>query len=286
LHYLQKTSDAGFYSNACELGNIFDPIRWGDVNNPFHPLDPAAWMVLGRGGNVSTTGAACGRNSLRIGRFEHPRFDTNGARSAQLLDLFAAGPTNSPVVTNTVAGKININTASTNVLRALAAGVVQSVDPALQPGGTNFVVPTNAIRAFVRGVTNFRATAPFFSPSQLASITTNGIRSEWPTNAVFGNFGSGAINSANYFGNQSVGSVTGWNDEAAEEWFSKVYPLASVRSRNFLVVVVGESLQSGTLQTSSTARRAYQVFVQPLRATNGTALTTNASPLVLQTWDL
>lgn len=289
-HYLQKINDGGTYNSALELGNIFDPIRWGDSANPFHPLDPAAWMSLTSAGSVSTDGtsAGCGRNSLRIGRFEHPRFNIPGARATQLLDIFAAGLTNGPVVTNQIRGRVNINTANTNVLRALAAGVIQSRDPALLPGGTNFPVPTNAVRAFVSGVTNFRAQSPFLSASQLATIT-NGA-GQWPTNSVFGNFripASPFISRPNgdYFGNAALGSVTEWNDEAAEEWFAKVYPLATVRSRNFIVYVIGQALQSpnGTNILSSLST-VYQVHIKPLRDNNGR--TTNSVAQVIQSWTL
>lgn len=288
LHYVQKISDAGSYTFITELANIFDPIRWSDTSNPFYPDDKAAWMLLRSDASVSTANAGCGRNTLRIGRFEHPRFNTNGLRAVQLLDIFGAGPGASTPVANRVAGRININTAGTNALRALAAGVAHASDAALVPGGTNFFVPTNAVSAFVSSVTNLRAQVPFYSPAQLATITTNGIAAQWPTNAVFGNFGTNATNAGDYFGNPNLGDIASplkeWNDQAAEEWLSRVYPLATVRSRNFVVYCVGQSLQPGSMKPISTCTRGYQVFVNPLRNSQG--LTTNCSIINLKTWSL
>jgi hypothetical protein len=289
-HYVQKISDAGAFSNVLELGNIFDPISWADANNPFFPLDPAAWMLLTGGSNISTTnGAACGRNTLRIGRFEHPRFNTNGARAVQLLDIFAVGPAVGAAVTHQVAAKININTAGTNVLKALAGGVANSSDPALLPDGLNYYVPTNAVRAFVDAVTRFRSNAPFLSPAQLASISTNSTATQWPTNAVFGNLGTNATKAGDYFGNSELGGTTSsireWSDQAAEEWFGKIYPLATVRSRNFLVHAVGQALRPGTTSVLSTSMSMFQLSLRPLRA-NSSGLTTNSVPTVVQSWNL
>ncbi|MBJ7327873.1 MAG: hypothetical protein JHC52_11085 [Chthoniobacterales bacterium] len=287
-HYIQWMNDSGSFSNIFELGNIFDPIQWGDPNNPFYSRDSAAWMNLTRATTITNFDGACGRNTLRIGRPEHGRFAINGQRAVQLLDIFAAGPSATGPVVNRVAGRININTAGTNALRALVAGVANSTDPSLTPNGTNYFVPTNAVNAFVAGVTNSRSVRPFFSTTELATVMTNTNSAQWPTNAVFGNFGPGLPNSTNYYGNSNVGQVTEWNDRAAEEWFSKVYPLATVRSRNFLVYVVGQALQANGTTVLSTAKRVFQIYVEPQRASNGASagLTINGVPRVLATWDL
>ena len=182
-------------------------------------------------------------------------------------------------MTNFVAGKININTANTNTLRALAAGVFHTNDPALVSSagnGTNFVVPVAAVSNFIAGVVNFRRQRPFFSASQLNDITNTG--GAYPSNAVFGNptFGSG------------INLVTQWHDAAAEEWFSKIYPLVTVRSRNFLVHVVGQSMSTNTNGPSrplATIRRLYQVYMEPVVSTN-TGLTTNVVSRTLGSWNL
>jgi hypothetical protein len=266
-----KFNNSGFYSNICELGNIFDPMQWvvNGVNGVAHITSTNNASINAGGGQ-----------SLRIGRAEHPRFAistnsppsfTNGMRASQLLDIFDVGPANSSSVSNVPAGRININTASTNVLRALAAGVFNSTDPALTPGGTNFVVSTNAVNTFISSVTNYRARQPFLAPSQLTLLATNTNLSDWPTNAVFGS--------------KTLTGVTEWSDAAAEEWFSKIYPLSTVRSRNFLVYVVGQSITTNSpVRVESGATNVFQIYMEPMRNSNG--MTTNNRPVIIRGWSL
>jgi Tfp pilus assembly protein PilX len=265
-----RISNVGSFSNISELGAIFDPIQWSDATSV-----PSGWQ--GKWTNLTANATANngygGGNSLRIGRAEHPRFTNTGLRAAQLLDLFAVGPTNSAgMVVRQAAGRINLNTAGTNALRALAAGVAHSSDPALQPGSTNFIPPVAALRAFVQGVTNSRGAKPFFTVNELPLISTNGVASQWPTNAVFGNT------------NAAVSGVTAWSDAAAEEWFRKIHSLATVRSRNFLVHVVAQSVATNNPTAPlSTYRMAAQVYLSPQRSGG---LTTNSRVEVIQTWGL
>jgi hypothetical protein len=90
------------------------------------------------------------------------------------------------------------------------------------------------------------------------------------------------------FGNTNISAVTEWNDRAAEEWFAKVYPLSTVRSRNFIVHVVGQALQTNGTTVLSTARKSYQICMEPVRATTGSSagFTTNNIPRLLSVWDL
>jgi hypothetical protein len=264
--YVQKFNNTGIWSNIFELGNIFDPMAWNVRTNDIHIS--SATTSAGNGSTVLTNG---GGTTLRIGRAEHGRFTSNGLRASQLLDLFALN-TNSAVtvITNRVAGRINLNTATPNVLRALAAGVVHARDPALTPGSTNFTIPVAAVTNFVAGVTNFRNARPFYSPAQLTQIT-NG--NNYPADAVFGN--------------RTNAGVTAWNDLAAEEWFSKIYPLATVRSRNFLVHVVGQAMTTNTNFASrpvATSRQVYQIYAEPQR--NASGLTTNVNVRKLTAWTL
>jgi hypothetical protein len=259
-HAPSKISNAGAYTNLAELGNIFDPIQW-NINS-----------VAGRGdvvGDTPSSATAGGGHTLRVGRAEHPRFAQDGARASQLLDLFSISSTVGPNAERPLAntrGKINLNTASPNVLRALAAGVFHQSDPALLPNGQNFVVPPSAVNEFVNAVVAFRAGKPFFSPSELSQLTTG-------------------QQAGSIFGNKAVAGVQEWSDAAAEEWFSKVFPLASVRSRNFLVYVVGEALQpSDETKVLSTCRMVYQVYMQPVRDQAG--LTTGVVPRIIRSWSL
>jgi hypothetical protein len=235
--------------NICELGNIFDPIMWKRESQAVLGTDDAKnTPSLHHGGG----------NTLRIGRPEHPRFAwaTNlpGAQpsdpaapnmqqsAAALLDLFC--------LTNNYseAGRINLNTAPAPVLRALAGGIYLRSDPNLKAGtgiNTNYPIPAEMAEAFAQGVMRFRAQYPFYSPSQLAFIatTTNWlkIQDSWPTNAVFGNTNTIFLvtNSVNTNTSTSLG-ITNWNDQAAEEWFSKIFSLSTVYSRNFRVYVIAQ----------------------------------------------
>jgi hypothetical protein len=63
-----------------------------------------------------------------------------------------------------------------------------------------------------------------------------------------------------------------WNDAAAEEAFARVFNNATVRSRNFKVVVTGQSLRrtrSGETKVLATRSRVYHVFIRPIRDPNG-----------------
>ncbi len=263
-----RISNAGAYSNITELGAIFDPIQWGESSL-------GAWQ--GKWTNLTANATADngygGGNSLRIGRAEHPRFTNYGLRAAQLLDLFAVGPTNSDgMVVSPVEGRINLNTASTNALRAFAAGVGHVSDASLQPGGTNFVPPVGALLAFVQGVDSSRQNRPLISVNELPFIRVDGVPGNWPSNSVFGNASA------------SIAGVSAWNDAAAEEWFAKIHGLATVRSRNFMVHVVAESVATNNPTSPlSTYRMAAQIYMAPQR-TNG--LTTNSVAEVIQTWGL
>lgn len=272
-------SSSNVYFSAIELGRIFDPIQWRPATpttNDFANLDiTTAWQADNRYGGGAT---------LRIGRPEHSRFTNNGTRAAQLLDLLAAGTrtTNGgTTVLDSVAGKINLNTATTNTLQALAAGVALTSDPNLTvngtPSGTNFVIPINAVRAFVRGVTNALTNRPFYSPAQLPSITSG---TTWPANSVFGNSSNSQVMGS---GNVPIA----WTDSAAEEWFSKIYPLCTVRSRNFLIHVVGQAMTTNTNFASrpvATSRQMFQVYAEPSRGASG--LTTNVNVRKLASWSM
>ena len=256
-----KISNFGSYTNICELGNIFDPIQWAPptttnnyANCDINTNTNSVWTKNNMYGGGST---------LRIGRPEHSRFawtnvagftnlggytlDTPNMQTsaAALLDLFCTTKQFDE------SGKINLNTAPAPVLRALAGGIYLRSDPALladgaNPGGTNFSVPPAMAEAFAQGVMRFRAQYPFYSPSQLAFIgtATNWPNTNsWPSNAVFGNKENIQLISPvpGYSGptNRSIG-VTNWNDQAAEEWFAKIFNLSTTYSRNLRVYVIAQ----------------------------------------------
>jgi hypothetical protein len=286
-HWVQKINNNGKMTNIMELGNIFDPIQWGNPINPFHPLDTAAWMEL----NATATNfdGACGRNSLRIGRAEHQRFAfTNmygnsvppipnmGMSAAALLDLFCL--TNGSSVGGSTytlgGGKINLNTAPAPVLRALAGGIRQSNDLAQVPG--NYAIPPAMAEAFAQGVMRFRSKYPFLTPSHLSFIGTDPSwpnTNNWPANAVFGNTNAITLSTApgNTFGSTARMNMTEWNDEAAEEWFSKIYALSSCQSHNYRIYVVAQLVATNSAgqinPIGPLVKKYYQVFFQ-----NGSAV--------------
>jgi len=268
--YVQKFNNTGTFTNIFELGNIFDPMAWNVPINS--PCITTAHSPAGNNNNVLTNG---GGTTLRIGRAEHQRFawTNQGANipnmqmsSAALLDLFC--------VTNQFneSGQINLNTASAPVLRALAGRIYLRSDSALTtsstnlPSGTNFSTPPPMAEAFAQGVMRFRAQYPFYSPSQLAFIGTDPSwpnTTTWPTNAVFGNLNTISLvtNSVNTLTNTSLG-ITDWNDQAAEEWFAKIFKLSTTYSRNFRVYVIAQKATnnaSGNIGVGPVVRKYYNV---------------------------
>ena len=245
-----KISNAGFYTNICELGNIFDPIQWAPPassnKNNYADVDiPATW---------TTNSVYGGGSTLRIGRPEHSRFSfTNlggtyptpnlGRSSAGLLDLFC--------VSNAYnwAGKININTAPAPVLAALAGGIQLRRDT----NKTGSEVNATMIAAFTNGVMRFRQTYPFITPSQLLFIAGNygstNWTNSWPNTAVFSR-------------NLGLAGVTSINDEGLEEWFSKIYNLTTVQSFNYRIYVVAQLTDTNGLPKGAPLKKYYQLHLR------------------------
>ncbi|MEI7929351.1 MAG: hypothetical protein WCH40_12430, partial [Verrucomicrobiales bacterium] len=82
----QRLSNRGRFFSATELGRVYDPVMW---NAGVPSGTGTSWPDVGLG--ATSSGDYGGGNSLRIGRYEHPRFDVAGQRASQLLDLFHAG---------------------------------------------------------------------------------------------------------------------------------------------------------------------------------------------------
>jgi len=246
--------------NILELGNIFDPIQY-ETSVLTTSSNPQPVYATNITTNSFTNWQQGGGNTLRIGRAEHPRFawtkpsttasdpsmPNMQSSAAALLDLFCLSNQFDE------GGKINLNTAPAPVLRALAGGIYLRSDPALLtngiPVGTNFSIPPAMAEAFAQGVMRFRSKYPFYSPSQLSFIgtdptwatTTGPNTNTWPSNAVFGNTNTISLvtNSANTLTSTSL-QITEWNDQAAEEWFAKIFKLSTVYSRNFRVYVIAQ----------------------------------------------
>jgi hypothetical protein len=160
-----------------------------------------------------------------------------------------------------------------------------SNDPAMTPSAT-LAIPKPMTEAFAQGVMRYRAMYPFLSPSQLAFIatdygTTNGANhwtNTWPKNAVFGNTNP-TISLTNAPGNTlgstaSLGGVTAWNDQAAEEWFSKIYHLTTTQSWNYRVYVVAQLVNTNGLPTGPSMKKYSLMYVRY----SGTFPTISAGP--------
>jgi len=256
-----STNTNGLFTNICQLGNIFDPMQWvsTDITNQILWVDCDIGATNDPLGKTWTNNTMYGGGqTLRIGRAEHTRFAfTNlggdypvpslGTSAAGLLDLFCT--------TNTYdwAGRININTAPPSVLAALAGGITLSKDPNMKPT----TGPANAtmVSAFTNGVMKFRSLYPFITPSQLAFISTNYGASAWTNTAAWQ---LGAVFSPRYGGLQGVTSL---NDEAREEWFSKIYALTAVQSFNYRIYVVAQLLNTNGLPKGAMMRKYYQVYL-------------------------
>jgi hypothetical protein len=265
---LAKINNSGKLTNPCELGNIFDPMQWEDSSQ----LPTAAGGMPGLWTNLSSaaiaTDAAGGRNTLRIGRPEFTRFAfTNlggstdlpvpnmGQSAAALLDVFCA-------TTNGIddGGRININTAPGPVLAALAGGISLSSDPAKV--GTE--VNSSMVTAFTNGVMKFRQTYPFYSPSQISFISTNYGNPNW----------TNTWNASTVFSTNTAGGLRGIttiNDQGMEEWFSKIYGLSTVQSRNFRIYVYAQMVNSNNVPYGRIMRKYYHIYAEQTAETPGTA---------------
>jgi hypothetical protein len=276
-----KISNHGSYTNICELGNIFDPVQWAPPVTTMS--DYANCNIITNTGFWTKNNLYGGGSTLRIGRPEHSSFAwTNVAGStvatpnmqtsaAALLDLFCT--------TNQFdeSGKINLNTAPAPVLRALAGGIYLRSDPDLKdtlnpliPKATHPIPPAMA-EAFAQGVMRFRAKYPFHSPSQLAFIGTDPTwpnTDTWPSSAVFGNKDTIFLTASapgNTNGASATMGVSKWNDQATEEWFSKIFNLSTTYSRNFRVYVIAQkATNEGTVNkgVGPVVRKYYNVITR------------------------
>ena len=271
-NFVMVRNDSGKLTNIAELGNIYDPMQWSDQGGSGVTNQPGLWTNLTINATADTRYG--GRNTLRIGRWEFSRFafTTNTSSTnlpipnmmisaAALMDLFSTSDQYDE------SGQINLNTAPAPVLRALAGDVYLRSDAALRAGqtnsGTKYSVPDRMVEAFAQGVMRFRSQYPFYSPSQLLFIGTDTNRNTWPSNSVFGN--TNPIRLFPIPGNSYTSANLGiseWNDQAAEEWFAKIYKLSTTYSRNFRVYVVAQLVDSNKVGYGPVARKYYNVVTR------------------------
>ncbi|MEM6910739.1 MAG: hypothetical protein AAF555_04075 [Verrucomicrobiota bacterium] len=267
-----RVSNSGVFFSESSWGNIYDPLMW-DVNGGGSRLYDFVWPSISQ----STSGSSehGGGNTLRIGRPEHPRFDAPGLRASHLLDLFHAGqPYDSAKMvggTTLQDGKININTASKDAIRAVLAGKLE-MDEAISrvtlnshspqfmswpTEGIELGAPTRDERAdeMAEAIIENR---PISSLSQAADFANESGQLIFGNPALFAGVGG--------LSQSSSGEDLQWSDGAAEELFGRLYNSSSVRSRNFRVFIEGQAirrLRDGTIRVEGSTRRMFQVFVDP-----------------------
>lgn len=248
-------SNVGTYVSIAELGQIYDAIQWRPHDfrptgsKPSSPAEMTAVWNDAWKNDMDADQKYGVASTLRIGSPEFKQFDKDDSRASQLMDLFATAdrtPTR---------GMININTASRDVLRTLGAGIELKRDLSILPasvfGPTNNPGSPTQADKFADAVI---ASRPFLTTSQLSGILTN------PSDRT-----------SKFFGNASqwsTGAPTEWADRAREEYFSRMFNLTTVRSRNFRVFVTGQSLNKDG-KVLSTVNRVFQVYLNPTRDTVG-----------------
>ncbi len=295
-------SNRGRFYSATELGRVFDPIMFlptydsasdsSTLLTGTMPSSRVSWPSVEVGNAASTFYG--GGNTLRIGRPEHPNFDQPakhapasmpGKHAARLLDLFHAGKSRSETQADRegalvrIEGHVNLNTASTDSLRAMAAGLLAS-DPRLAKrtsvthSSTTFAPPTTLLSLSAPTLTKeadvvakaIEGGRPFASPSELASVMNSDGK------LVFGNPFLYPTHTSS--GTPNITQIQ-WSDAAAEELFGRVFESSTVRSRNFRVWVIGQAI-APTLATTTTPeilgemRKSFTIFVDPgVRKTDG-----------------
>ena len=281
----QSISNRGRFYSATELGHIFDPIMHAPMflssdetsllrNKGKMPSSSSSWPDV-RGSQASSFYG--GGNSLRIGRPEHPDFDLitqPGLHAARLLDIFHAGRSRSenPVeregpVTR-IAGHVNLNTASRDALRAMAAGALV-MDPLLAKrlGQDHLGAPTMA-----PPVSPLPLSAPTMANE--ADRIADAIIHSRPYLSTADLVRAKGIDGVAVFGNRYLypdNTNIEWSDAAAEEVFARVYEGSTVRSRNFRVWIVAQALGPGAAaEVLAEVRTVHTLFADPgQRAADG-----------------
>ncbi len=288
---IQMISNRGYYYSATELGRVFDPIMYAptfsntaDTNsfrsNSKMPAGETSWPDAKSGQGSPLYG---GGNTLRIGRPEHTAFNIDGTkenRAIGLLDLFHTGqPASADVALRTgpivrIQGQVNFNTASRDAIRAIAAGSLM-MDPALSK-----VTAT----AHLGAPTMAPPTSPMKLDAPKMTLLADTIADAVVSGRPYGSTSKIALakdpNGRGVFGNRDLyadSKNVQWTDAAAEEVFSRVYQAATVRSRNFRVWVVAQSVAPAISASAATeilaeVRKVYTLMAAPGERTQDGAI--------------
>lgn len=290
---VQRLSQRGRFYSAAELGRVFDPIMWRPAyaDLPNRPGSgrrdtstlhtPSARMPSGRSTWPEVTEASSpsadygGGNTLRVGRTEHQRFRNESQHAARMLDLFHTGKPSSagsderegPLVS--IQGHVNLNTAPPDVIRALVAGRLKqdpkvgrllsashSKAPWMAPRTAQVEVGTpTRERAADLIAEALIAERPFASAYDVATAKDASEEPLWGNPELF-----------------DLGSGLRWSDAAAEELFGRLWESSTLRSRNFRVWVVGQSIapmdrEANTWLDSprvlAESRKVFSLFADP-----------------------
>ncbi|WP_411826654.1 pilus assembly PilX N-terminal domain-containing protein [Luteolibacter sp. AS25] len=267
-----RISNSGEFESLGELGNIFDPAQWLDVEEA----------------TFSSSDKVGGAITLAIGRPEYAAFDQQGKRAAQLLDLFSLDQTG-----KTVSLPININTAPREVLRSLMAGITFDEDPVATEVKLEKSADDPEIGdIFADTVIAWRNAFPLRGISDLNLIREDPTDSrdyEAITNQPF--FGSSetfadepAIEErADTAANYDQTDYKEWNDAGREELFRKVMEMVSFRSNLFRIVVTGEVVNSSG-KTISRSKREFHYGIFPERDASG-VIVEGGSPSIIKYYE-
>ncbi len=226
----------GYYDSLGELGHVFDPAAW-------------------RGSGSSwTADHTAGRRTLRIGSTEFPNLDVDGVRASHLLDVFSL--TNS----RSMKGRLNVNSASREALRALAAGIELVADPGANVNGGSGTIypPTNSHAADIVADAIIES-RPFASLADLNNVTYGG-------NAFFGE--------ASAWPSSQSPRPTFMDDAGREELFSRILGLTELQSRAFRLHVTARVVDKFSQGSQTIDRivarksRVYDLFLHPERDGN------------------
>lgn len=286
----QLISNLGRFYSVTELGRVFDPVMHAPVlpNSTDTDNFRSKGKLPGPGDawpDVSSSQADPfygGGNTLRIGRPEHPAFnqsDNPGMHAARLLDLFhtglsrSANPAEREGPVTRINGHVNLNTASRDALRALAAGPLV-MDPLLARRlndnhlGTPYMAPPVeplALTAPTSAIEADRIADAIIHCRPYASTAGLALAVESDGTCVFGN--------------RSLypdDSRIQWTDAAAEEIFARTCEGATVRSRNFRVWIVAQAISPANTHGSAPVvvlaevRKVWTLFADPgVRADDG-----------------
>lgn len=286
-----RFSNRGRFFSATELGRTYDPVMWtaaysdlsgtpgsgttdtailNAASTPSLPPTRVSWPDVELASSSSV--AYGGGNTLRIGRFEHGRFERPGQHAAHLLDLFHAGESTSPddslregdIVS--IAGHVNLNTADRDALRALAAGFLKQ-DPILSQTTSNSH-QTTSLMALPTAPLKLGAPAR----TRIADRIAEGILLSRPFACAADIASAVDREDKPVFGNREMYSQNNrieWTDSAAEEVFARVYDASTLRSRNFRIWVIGQAIapvpagSSAEPQVLSESKKAFTVFADP-----------------------